>query len=53
MRNECRILVCKPEGKEPFPSLCWGDNIKMHLEDIGIQGCGLLIVGLVAVLKIL
>jgi hypothetical protein len=36
--NADRILVCKPEGKESFPRRCWGDNIKMHLEDIGCKG---------------
>jgi hypothetical protein len=36
-RNECRILVGKPEGKRPLgrPRRRWVDNIKMDLGEIG------------------
>jgi hypothetical protein len=37
MRNACRILVGKPEGKRPLErSRCmWMDNIKIDLREIG------------------
>jgi hypothetical protein len=40
MRNACRILVGKPEGKRPLgrQSRRWVDNIKMDLTDIGWDG---------------
>jgi hypothetical protein len=36
-RNECRILVGKPEGRRPLgrPRRRWVDNIKMDLREIG------------------
>jgi hypothetical protein len=39
-RNECRILMGKPEGKRPLgkPRRSWGDNIKMDLTVIGRDG---------------
>jgi hypothetical protein len=40
MRNACRILVGKPEGKRPLgrPRRKWVCNIKTDLRDIG-WGC--------------
>jgi hypothetical protein len=40
MRNACKILVGKREGKIPLgrPRRKWEDNIKMDLAEIG---CGL------------
>jgi hypothetical protein len=39
-RNACRILVGRPEGKKPLgrPRRRWVDNIKIDLEDIGLDG---------------
>jgi hypothetical protein len=39
-RNAYRILVGKPEGKRPLggPTCRWGDNIKMDLKEIGLDG---------------
>jgi hypothetical protein len=39
-RNECRILVGKPEGKRPLgrPRRRWVDNIKMDLRRTGWGG---------------
>jgi hypothetical protein len=39
MRNACKILVGKLQGKKPFgrPRCRWEDNIKM---DIRETGCG-------------
>jgi hypothetical protein len=36
-RNECRLLVVKPEGKTPIgrPRRKWEDNNKMDLREIG------------------
>jgi hypothetical protein len=38
MRNACRILVGKPEGKSPRHR--WVDNIKMNLGEIRWNGMG-------------
>jgi hypothetical protein len=37
LRNACRILVGKPEGKRPLarPRRRWVDNIKIGLREIG------------------
>jgi hypothetical protein len=37
MRNACRILVGKPEGRRPLGRIrrMWVDNIKIDLRDIG------------------
>jgi hypothetical protein len=37
MRNVCKILVGKPEGKRRFgrPSRRWEDNMRMNLGEIG------------------
>jgi hypothetical protein len=34
VRNACKSLVRKPEGKKTLgrPKLLWGDNIKMDLK---------------------
>jgi hypothetical protein len=39
-RNECRILVRKPEGKRPAgrPERRWVDNIKIYLREVGWSG---------------
>jgi hypothetical protein len=39
-RNECRILVGKPEGKRPLgrPRRRWAGNIKMDLREIRWDG---------------
>jgi hypothetical protein len=39
-RNECRLLVGKPEGRRPLgrPKRRWMDNIKMDLLEIGWVG---------------
>jgi hypothetical protein len=39
-REECTILVGKPEGKRPQgrPRRRWVDNIKMDLREIGLDG---------------
>jgi hypothetical protein len=36
IRNACRILVGKPEGKRPVrtPNRWWVDNIKMDLKEM-------------------
>jgi hypothetical protein len=36
MRNACKILVGKPEGKRPLggPERRWEDNIKMDLREV-------------------
>jgi hypothetical protein len=43
IRNACRILVGKPEGKRPLgrPRHRWVDNIKMDLREIGWGGMDL------------
>jgi hypothetical protein len=40
MKNSCRILVGKPEGKKPLgrTRYRWVDNIKMDLRAIGWGG---------------
>jgi hypothetical protein len=40
MRNECRILVGKPEGKRPFgrPRSRWENYIKIDLREIWFGG---------------
>jgi hypothetical protein len=40
MRNACRILVGKPEGKRPLvrPRRRWVDSIKMDLREVGWDG---------------
>jgi hypothetical protein len=40
MRNAYKILVEKPEGKEPFvrPRRRWEDNIRMDLREIVWEG---------------
>jgi hypothetical protein len=42
MRNACKMLVGKPEGKRQLgrPKCRWEDNIKIHLEEIRDM-CGL------------
>jgi hypothetical protein len=39
-RNECRILVGKPQGKRPVgrPRCKWVSNIKMEFREIGWSG---------------
>jgi hypothetical protein len=39
-RGVYRVLVGRPEGKRPLgrPRRRWGDNIKMDLREIGIDG---------------
>jgi hypothetical protein len=39
-RNLCRDLLGKPEGKRPLenPSFTGGNNIKMVLKDIAMDG---------------
>jgi hypothetical protein len=39
-RNECRILVGKPEEKRPLgrPRPRWVDNIRMDLGEVGWDG---------------
>jgi hypothetical protein len=39
-RNECRILVGKPEGRRPLgrPRCRWLDNIKIDLRERGWDG---------------
>jgi hypothetical protein len=39
-RNECRILMGKPEGKRPLGRLRhrWVDDIKMDLRETGCHG---------------
>jgi hypothetical protein len=39
MRNECKILVGKPEGKKPLgrPRRKTEDNIKKDLREIGLE----------------
>jgi hypothetical protein len=36
-RNECRLLVGKPEGRRPLgrPKHRWVDNIRMNLVEVG------------------
>jgi len=40
MRNECKILVGKHEGKRSLgnPRRRWEDNIRMDLREIGCEG---------------
>jgi hypothetical protein len=40
MRNACKIVIRKSEGKRPFKRLRhrWEDNIGMDLQDIGLEG---------------
>ena len=37
-----RVLVGKPEGKRPLgrPRRRWEDNIKMDLQEVGLDGVG-------------
>jgi hypothetical protein len=39
-RGVYRVLVGRPQGKRPLgrPRRKWGDNIKLDLRDIGIDG---------------
>jgi len=39
MRDECRVLVGKVDGRRPLgrPRRKWKDNIKMYLQEVG---CG-------------
>jgi hypothetical protein len=39
-RNECRILVVKPEGKRPLgrPGHRWVNNIEVALREVGWGG---------------
>jgi len=39
-RDECRVLVGKPEGKRPLqrPRCRWEDNIMMDLQEVGCRG---------------
>jgi hypothetical protein len=43
-RGVYRVLVGRPEGKTPLgrPRRRWGDNIKMDLRGIGIDGAKLI-----------
>jgi hypothetical protein len=40
MRNACKVLVEKPEGKRPLgrPRRRWEDNIRMYVIEIGWEG---------------
>jgi hypothetical protein len=40
MRNACRILVVKPDGKRPLgiPRPRWMDDIKMYVREIKWDG---------------
>jgi hypothetical protein len=40
MRNACKILAGKPEGKRPLirTKHRWEDNIRMDLREIGWEG---------------
>jgi hypothetical protein len=40
MRNACKILVEKPEGKRPLgrPRRRWEDNIRMDLREMWCEG---------------
>jgi hypothetical protein len=42
MRNECNILVGKPERKRPLgrPRCRWGTNIRIDLREIGWKVVG-------------
>jgi hypothetical protein len=46
IRNRCKVLVEKPEGKGPLggPRRRWEDNIKMDLREkglgFGLDSCG-------------
>jgi hypothetical protein len=44
MKNACRILVGKPEGRRPLgrPRRRWVDNIKMDLREIEWDGIDLI-----------
>ena len=37
-RSDFKIITSKPTGKRPLgrPRCRWGDNIRVHLEEIGI-----------------
>jgi hypothetical protein len=39
MRNACRILIGKPEGKNPLGKTRrrWEENIEMNFEEIGLE----------------
>jgi hypothetical protein len=39
MRNACKVVVRKPEGKRPLgrPRQIWEDNIKMDLRGVGLE----------------
>jgi hypothetical protein len=43
MRSLCKILAAKRQGKMPVgrPKRIWKDNIKMDLQGVGMEGCGL------------
>jgi hypothetical protein len=47
LRNICKILVGKPEGKRPLgrPRRKWEDNIEMDLGEIGWEVVGLVSFG--------
>jgi hypothetical protein len=49
MRNACKILVRKPEGKRPLrrPRGKWENNIIMHFREISVGRCRLNASGLV------
>ena len=36
-RSAFKILTCKPTGKRPLGRRRWEDNIRMDLEEIGIN----------------
>jgi len=40
LRSVYRVLLVKPEGKEPLgrPRRRWEDNIKMDLQEVGCGG---------------
>jgi hypothetical protein len=53
MRNAYRILVGKPEVKVPLgrPRHRCGDNIRMHLREIGREGVDRIHLALLLVIK--
>ena len=40
IRGVYRVLLGKPEGKRPLgrPRRRWEDNIKMHIQEVGLGG---------------
>jgi hypothetical protein len=40
MRNACKILARKPEGKRLLGRLRWEDNIRMGLRETGLEVVG-------------